>query len=100
MQRDGIWITVAAGVLRVDLTEHLMSFRSVFRAVGLFVFSGAICGGCAHEKPPAAGDVIVRSDHPPDTKTGMLPAPADGEYACYKEGLSEPLGDTVTLKKG
>jgi hypothetical protein len=76
-----------------------MSLRSAVIPLGLTVFLTGIQGGCTHEKPPAPGAVIVSSDHPPDTKTGMLETPIDGQYACYQVGFGDALG-TFTVKKG
>ena len=77
-----------------------MSIRS---AGMLCIFSIlSLCGplSCAHKPPPEPGAVIVRSEQLDDPKEqGVIDAPIDATYACYKQGVDEPLA-TYTLKKG
>jgi hypothetical protein len=77
-----------------------MSIKSA-GMVCIFTLLG-LCGplGCAHKPPPEPGAVVVRSEQLDDPKDdGLIDAPVDSTYACYKLGVSEPLG-TFTLKKG
>jgi hypothetical protein len=77
-----------------------MSIRSagilcIFSLLGL-------CGplGCAHKPPPEPGAVIVRSEQLDEPKgAGVIDAPVDATYACYKASVDEPLA-TYALKKG
>src|SRR5256885_16876871 len=80
--------------------ERAMSTRSAGMAC-IFTLLGLIgTTGCHPKPPPEPGAVVVRSEQLDEPKEqGVIDAPMDATYACYKGAVDEPL-ETFTLKKG
>ena len=85
---------------RNKFSERAMSIRSAGIAC-FFTLLGLIgTSGCHPKPPPEPGAVVVRSEQMDEPREqGVIDAPVDATYACYKAGVDEPL-ETFTLKKG